>query len=235
MQLTLESTVDQWIKANANHAKVFLKHGIECCHGKQMLTLHEVCEQHRLDCSRVIEELAMVANPSAEPVDVQGLSAPELAEYVRNQFHLHFAQLVCHLRPFTQKISRKHGAGDPVLGALEEAFAAFARELEAQLQQYEIDVFPAMRGEMADTESLTQTTQVMLDLARRQQRIADAMGRVKTATGGYAVSPESCNTYRAVMRSLSELDSSIEEYGRLQHAYLLPRFNNLSAEAFLRT
>lgn len=234
MELTLESTVDQWIKANPDHATVFLSHGIECCHGKQDLSLNEACKQHRLDCSRLIAELAAAANRSAQPNNWQGLSAAELADHVRNQFHLRFAQSVSQLMPFTQKISRKHGANDPVLGALEDTFATFARELESQLQQYEIDVFPAMRGEAPAQETLGQTTQVMLDLAQRQQRIGDAIGRVKQATSGYAVGPGSCNTYRAVMRTLEELETSIGEYGRLQQDHLLPRYSNLSAVAATR-
>lgn len=220
MSLSLSSTVDQWIKANPDHAKVFLRHGIECCHCGAGLTLAEACQKQGLDSAVVLAELLAMGDQQPAEKDLASLSPAEVAGYVRETYHADFVQMLSQLLPFTQKISRKHGANNPVLAGLEWAFEAVRQKLTTQIEQVEADVLPRLAADRQVAK--TPLKQVAGEVAQRQERIATAMAQVRQATSGYAVGPESCNTYRAVMRSLAELEASIQQYGQLLNSQLLP-------------
>jgi regulator of cell morphogenesis and NO signaling len=129
-------------------------------------------------------------------------------------------------------LARVHGGRHPELRDVLALFEPFADELSAHMAKEERVLFPLIArtdsGEEAPTPFVLQPIGV---LEAEHDAAGRALAEMRRLTGGYAVPADGCNTYRAAMAGLAELEADLHAHVHKENNILFPRAARLVAEA----
>lgn len=229
MSLTVESTVGQWVAERPAVARVFEQVGIDyCCGGKKPLA--DACRAKGLDAATVLAFLnsnLAGASASVETVDAQSMTMTALADHIERTHHDYLRREFPRLQPLVEKISFKHGQHNPRIARLAAVFTAFRAELESHMAKEEQVLFPIIRQiEQGNRDSASHCGGVANPIRAMEvehEHAGDALGEMAAMTDNFAVSDDSCNTYRAVMHSLAELTRDMHQHVHKENNVLFPR------------
>jgi len=219
--------VGELVAGNPGLARVFEKLGIDyCCGGKQ--TLEEACRGKGLDLGAVMEHIhSSAGGPSTEMVDVSGMSLTELADHIERTHHAYLKQELPRLQPLVEKIAAKHSDKNPQLPQLPIVYSAFRCELEAHMAKEEQVLFPLIRKiDDASSDGACACGGIENPIAVMEiehQHAGDAVGLMRRITDDFTTPAEACNTYRAVMAALAELEADLHQHVHKENNVLFPR------------
>ena len=233
---TLEMTVGQMVVERPLRARIFEKLGIDyCCGGKRPLA--DACDEKGLDLDAVLAQLAEVdaARPTGEQ-DWASASMTELADHIEQDHHAYLRQELPRLDTLTEKIARVHGPNHPELVKLREVFVAVRAELESHMLKEERILFPLCREldqpgpfEEFHCGSVQNPIRVML---HEHDFVGNALATFRELTDGYTPPLDACNTYRATLASLAELEADTHLHIHKENNILFPKA--IAAEAARR-
>jgi regulator of cell morphogenesis and NO signaling len=235
MSVTVQSTVGELVTERPSRSRIFESFGIDfCCGGKQ--TLAEACEKRNLDPQIVINILQQFDDQSSTKNDERDWSkAPlsELCDHIEHTHHAHMRQELPRLDVNLQKIAAKHGPHNPRLVELLDVFHALRAEYEQHALKEERILFPLIRlMEAGDLQagshcgSINNPIRVMM---MEHDHAGDALKRMRELTGGFAAPDDACNTYRATMDALRELERDLHRHVHKENSILFPRAAELEA------
>jgi regulator of cell morphogenesis and NO signaling len=227
MSVTTKSTVGEWVVERPNLARVFEKLGIDyCCGGKK--PLDQACRAKGLDPATVIALLnAGDGGPTANTIDVSSMSLTELADHIQGTHHDYLKSELPRLQPLIEKIAARHSDKNPKIVQLPYVYSGFRSEMEAHMAKEEQVLFPLIRtidsaggtGACA-CGSVANPIRVM---EIEHQHAGDALLLMSQMTDGFTTPDQACNTYRAVMHSLAELESDLHRHVHKENNVLFPR------------
>jgi regulator of cell morphogenesis and NO signaling len=226
MTLTTESTVGQWVAQRPSLARVFERHGIDyCCGGKQPLGL--ACRDHHLDPARVVAELRDFAPCDPVSPDRDWSAAPllEIVDHIQGTHHAYLGRELPRLDQLTAKVAAAHGSRHPELLELRMVFQAFSDELVAHTNDEDHVLFPLIRsleGNGIARRSRPIHSEV-LRLECQHDDAGEALATMRRLTGDYVPPPDACNTYRALLASLAELEADMHRHVHLENHVLFTR------------
>jgi regulator of cell morphogenesis and NO signaling len=229
---TAVTTVGELVAERPARSRVFERLGIDyCCGGK--LSLAEACARRGLAVDAVRRRLA--------EADTEGVSggtdwrAARLADLCGHLVATHHAFLrreLPRLRDLLGKLARVHGDRHPELRDVLVAFEPFADELAGHMAKEEQVLFPLITwiesGDVPPTPFVLQPIGVM---QAEHDDAGRALAEFRRLTGGYAVPAGGCNTYRAAMAGLAELEVDLHTHVHKENNILFPRAAGLVAEA----
>jgi len=220
-------TVGQLVAERPSRSRLFEKLGIDfCCGGKK--SLQEACRAKGLDVGTVVAVLDLdEGGPATAAVDVSQMSLTALADHIQQTHHVYLKSELPRLQPLIEKIAAKHSDKNPKLVQLPYIYGAFRCELEAHMAKEEQVLFPLIRQIDAGSAngacacgSIENPIGVM---EIEHQHAGDALGLMRGLTDDFFTPPEACNTYRAVMHALSELETDLHQHVHKENNVLFPR------------
>jgi regulator of cell morphogenesis and NO signaling len=222
-------TVGELVAERPARSRVFEELGIDyCCGGKQSLA--EACARKGLDPEEV-GRLLDAPGGAVPEVDWREPPLAVLCDHIVQTHHLYLRQELPRLRGLLAKLARAHGERHPGLREAVAVFGAFADELSAHMEKEERVLFPLVAriesGEVPPTPFVLRPIAVM---EAEHEDAGRALATLRHLTDGYTVPAGGCNTYRAAMAGLAELEADMHAHVHKENNILFPRAARLVGE-----
>lgn len=225
MSLNEHSTVGRWVAERPDAARVFERHGVDyCCGGKRSVA--DACAAHALNVPAVMAELRAAHGPAegAAERDWTTATPTEIADHIQHTHHAYLWRELPRLVHLTNKVAAAHGPRHPELIELRDVFQAFHDEMVAHTNDEETVLFPLIRS--LDQHRARPTRPIQAEVAHLESEhdiAGAALATMRRLTDDYAVPPDACNTYRALMSSLVELEADTHRHVHLENHVLFPK------------
>lgn len=220
-----EQTVGQLVAQHPGRAQVFEKFGIDyCCGGKKPLS--HACSEQGLDLQEVKQEIENfdAAHP-ASGIDWTRASMSELADHIITAHHDYLRESLPRLSYLTDRVKNAHGDKYPALIELDAVFNALRAGLEAHTMKEESVLFPCIK-QLDRGEPPTNGCSVSHAVAIMEAEHDDAGGGLQTIrslTNDFTPPSDTCNTHRALLFSLQELENDMHQHVHKENSILFPR------------
>src|SRR5262245_37874439 len=208
-------------------ARVFEQLGIDyCCGGRR--PLDDACSDRGLDVESVVALLDAEANTLDEP-DWMHAPLSELCDHIVAVHHGYLRRELPRLTELLAKCERAHGDDRPELVEARETFEHLRAELEHHLADEERRLFPACRRLDAGDPPGVELPNDLLHLEAEHAAAGALLERLSILTDGYDTSGAACNTHRAALSALAELERDMHEHVHEENNILFQRVAALSA------
>lgn len=232
-----EQTVADLVRERIGRSRVFEKFGIDfCCGGNQPLT--EACRRAGVDLGTVCRELEQAdAAPVGDEPDWTHTSLGELVEDIVARHHAYLRTELPRITGLFNRVVAAHAEHDPRLSHAARVFASLQQELMAHMGKEEQVLFPIVREmERAAVRgaglprfhcgSVNNPIGVMED----EHRFAgEALASLRQLTDGFTPPATACDTYRALLAALAELETDLHRHIHKENNILFPRAAALEA------
>jgi regulator of cell morphogenesis and NO signaling len=233
--LSLQETVGRLVAAQPSRSKVFERWGLDyCCGGKKPLA--EACAERGLEPETVLRELAAEdARPTAG-VGTDWTTAPlsALCDHIIATHHDYLREALPRLTLLTDKVANAHGDKRPELRDVATLFATFRRELENHMRKEEVILFPLIKTletvEMLPAFHCGSVANPIQVMELEHDDAGAALERLRALTNGFTPPPGACNTYRAMLDALAELEADMHQHVHKENNILFPRAAQREAE-----
>jgi regulator of cell morphogenesis and NO signaling len=222
-----ESLVGQLVSERPGRARLFENLGIDyCCGGGRSLV--EACRARDLDLASVLAVLRAIDHePQTDERDWTRASLSELCDHIEQTHHAYLKQELPRLEQCLTRIAGKHGPGDPRLVELLRVYRGFRAELEHHAMKEEQILFPLIRRLEAGADPSTfhcgSVNNPIRVMEMEHDHAGDALKQMRELTDGYQAPPGACNTYRATMDALGQLEQDMHRHVHKENSILFPR------------
>lgn len=232
-----KTTVGRLVAERPGRARFFESVGIDyCCGGK--IPLEQAVKSRGLEVKPVTDMLE-AADAKAQDHDVVLINADamgldELTEHIVQTHHAYLRAELPRLGQITDKVHRVHGEREPRLAELRRAFRAFRDELAEHMMKEERILFPMIR-ELAQAKGWKQfhcgsIANPIRQMEAEHQNAGDALAIMREATNGYQPLEWACNTYRAMLDGLAQLERDMHQHVHKENNVLFPKAIQLEVE-----
>ena len=225
--LTPQATVGQLVAERASRAKVFERFGIDyCCGGK--MSIADACGRKGVDPIAVMAALdALDAALGAQVADRDWGTAPleQLVQHILETHHAFLRQAMPRLAFLVAKVARVHGDSHPELLEVAKVYGKFHADMDAHMGKEEAILFPLILG-LAKGESVRFAPPVEAPISVMEAEHDDAgrdLEAINRLTNGYEPPEGACNSYRAMLDGLRELEQDTHRHIHLENNVLFPR------------
>ena len=225
--MSATATVGQLVVESPARARVFERYGIDyCCGGK--IPLADACAKKGVDLQQVLHDLLNEdAQPAAPAQDWAAASLNELTQHIVSTHHAYLRQELPRLEFLTQKVVNAHGERHVALQQVHHIFMNLKADMEAHMRKEEEILFPMCQQLDSATEipefhcgSLRHPIAVML---REHDDAGVALETMRQLTQNYTPPADACNTYRAMLVSLAQLEADMHQHVHKENNILFPR------------
>jgi len=220
-------TVGNLVAERPSRSRVFERFGIDyCCGGKRSLA--EACSKLSLDIDSVLTALGDEA-PILASDSTDWTSAPlsSLTTHILEIHHAYLREALPRLSALTEKVYRAHGARHSELEQVVRVFGEFRSGMEAHAFKEEQVLFPYIarldEAETLPTFACGSISQAIQKMEQEHGEAGDALQTLHTLTNGYAPPEGACNTYRAMLDGLAELELDTHAHVHKENSILFPR------------
>jgi regulator of cell morphogenesis and NO signaling len=230
-QVSPQTTVGQLVVERPARARAFERLGIDyCCGGKKPLA--DACAEKGLDLAAVLAELdreAIAADPADAERNWGTASMTDLADHIERTHHAFLKAELPRLEPIAHKVAIRHGPTHPELAELYDVFMAFKQELETHMMKEERILFPLCRqlDSAADGPapsfhcgSVANPISVMI---HEHDDAGRALQRMRELTNDFTAPPDACNTFRAYLDSLHQIEQDMHQHVHKENNILFPK------------
>lgn len=151
----------------------------------------------------------------------------ELADHIEQTHHAYLRKELPRLEWMTEKVARVHGDKEPRLMKSREAFVALKAELEPHMMKEERILFPLIRQLEASADRSEFHCGSVADPIRQMEhehnQAGDALAILNESTDGYTPPEWACNTYRAMLDSLAQLERDMHQHIHKENNVLFPK------------
>lgn len=226
--LTAEKTVGELVRERPSRARVFEDLGIDyCCGGKKPLS--EACAKKGHDVEKVLEIIGVAdsAGSAEDSADYSSMPLDELADHIVATHHAYLAHELPRLREMSAKVARVHGEKDARLGELASVVSDLVDELSSHMMKEERILFPVIR-QLEQSETLpAMPFGTLANPIRAMEAEHDTAGNaledLHRLSDGYTPPDWACNTYRALLDGLRELELDLHQHIHKENNILFPR------------
>lgn len=205
-----------------------------CCGGKK--TLAEVCREKGLEPEAFLTTLEQAASANNEEavVDAAAMSLTELADHIEATHHAYLREEFPRLNMLTERVVSVHGTDDPRLREVRETFLALAGEMASHMMKEEQILFPMIRRlDASDGLPAFHCGSIANPIRQMEVEHHDAgaaLERMRMLTDEYTPPTWACNTYRAMLDSLAQLERDMHIHVHKEDSVLYPRALQREAE-----
>ena len=226
--IDINNTVGELVREVPSRARVFESMKIDyCCGGK--IPLADACAKKKIDPSSVVDQLqkcdAKLGDDNS--VDADAMSLTELADHIETTHHAYLREELPRLDFMTEKVARVHGDKEPRLLQTREAFVALKAELEPHMMKEEQILFPIIRQLEASTERdgfhCGSISNPIRQMEHEHDQAGNALAILNDSTDGYTPPEWACNTYRAMLDSLAQLERDMHQHIHKENNVLFPK------------
>ncbi|HJU82690.1 MAG TPA: iron-sulfur cluster repair di-iron protein [Holophagaceae bacterium] len=229
----LERTVGELVAEKPYRSRVFEKVGIDyCCKGN--MALNQACAQAGVAPDAILEAIAQLDTAHAGEVRNEPWrdSVEAMVTHIVDTHHAYLKENLPRLAFLTEKVARVHGGDDARLIQLAEAFLQFKAETDEHLAKEEMMLFPFCRmlgrGERPPfPPTVGMPIRKMMSEHEDHGRNLDLF---RNLTDGYVPPSHACNTYRAMLDGLQEMEQDLHTHIHLENSVLFPWAMKLEEE-----
>ena len=220
-------TVGELVAQRPARSRVFEVLGIDfCCGGKR--PLREACAAKGLDAATVATMLAALESggPAQDGADWTAATMTALCDHIEATHHAYLRAELPRLAAMVRKVVDAHAERDGRLRELHAVFHAFTQELASHMMKEEQVLFPIVRAiESGDTDprhcgSVRNPIGVM---EHEHDQAGLALARMRELTSDYTPPADACNTWRALLDGLRELEQDMHQHVHKENNILFPR------------
>lgn len=220
---SIETTVGELVAQRPGRSRVFQQLGIDfCCGGKKSLA--EACGAKGLDPSTVLTTLlAAEQGAVSDERNWMGESLTSLADHIEQTHHAYLRQELPRLSAMVRKVAMVHGDRYPWMREIDSVFIEFAGELLAHMTKEERIVFPMIRALETGQNNDSSLSGPIQAMEAEHDGSGDAMKRMSNLSSGYTPPADACNTFRAALDGLAELEADMHQHVHKENNILFPR------------
>jgi regulator of cell morphogenesis and NO signaling len=236
--LSIDVPVGRLVAERPARSRVFERLGIDyCCGGK--LPLADACVRRGFDPADVLRDLeACDAGAVGDETDWGEASLTALADHIEAVHHAYLREAFPRLATLVEKVAHAHGERHPELLDLRSVFRAFRVELETHMAKEETVLFPLCRALEAGSRRASFHCGTINNPIRvmewEHDRAGEALAAMRALTHDFAPPDDACNTYRALLDGLAELEADMHQHVHKENNILFPRASAVEAAAFCR-
>lgn len=225
--ISLEKTIGQLVTERPSRSRVFENLGIDyCCGGKK--TIAEVCEKKKLDPGMLLEALDAEASDGSDAAsDYGAMSLSELADHIESTHHAYLRAELPRLSRMAQRVAKVHGDNDQRLQGVSDTFDAFVTELDSHMAKEENVLFPAIRQIDGAAKMpflpFGSVANPIHCMEQEHDGAGSALERLRELTDGFTPPDWACNTYRALLDGLHDLELNMHQHVHKENNVLFPR------------
>ncbi len=216
----LDSTVSQWVVQAPARSRIFEKRGIDYCCGGQA-TLRQACAKHQLNLEALVAELLATA-PEATQRDWSTASLTELANHIESTHHAYLKDELPRLARLVHRTYTAHGLHYRWLPELKTTFDRFAAEMDAHMLKEEHILFPLIRRIDAGARGAAVSAPVAV-MEQEHERAGAALEHMRRLSNNYTAPEGACNTFRAMLDGLRELEADTHIHVFKENSILFPK------------
>ena len=222
LKIIEDKTVGQLVAERPSRAHIFEQFGIDyCCGGKKPLT--QACREKNIDPQQVRDSLTQSEEPAQGDADWSAASLTELADHIEHTHHAYLKAELPRLDALTHKVASAHGHRHPELLQVRDVFVGLKNEMETHMAKEERIFFPACRQLEKDGEHsagwLAGPIGVLTD---EHDDAGRALSTLRELTHNYTPPPDACNTFRALLDGLGQLESDMHQHVHKENNILFP-------------
>ena len=211
------------VQERPSRARVFEALGINyCCGGA--VPFRDAVAAKGLDPDAIARTMAAgeAAQAQDSEADVTAMSSAELVDHIVTTYHDALRRELPRLREMVDKVAEGHGHEDPRLPALRDLYVAFERDIYAHLAAEEEKLFPQIRhGVNGNAEGIAG---IIREMEAEHDSAAQALEAMRGVTDGYTAAEGACNSTRATLAALAELEGAMHRHVHTENNVLFPRF-----------
>lgn len=245
--ITAETPVRDIVTAIPAAIPVFERLGVDyCCHGQH--TLAEACQKRDLKLVPVMEEIERQQQQEAKPEESHWLHAPlkDLSEHIVKTHHAYTREHLKLIDDLMARVEQRHGAAHPEVFQVGKVVAVFGSELRHHTECEEANLFPYIAALGSDRQSNPAELDALVSCASGRQpelpapakgdlnmpitrmmtdhnQTGEELGTLRKLTNNYVPPPDACPTWRALYRSIEELEADLHQHIHLENNILFPR------------
>ena len=234
--LDTRTTVGQLVANRPSRSRVFQRLGIDfCCCGKQSLEV--ACRAKGLDPGAVLKTLLVSEQADhAGIVDAAKMSLTELCDHIEQTHHAYLRQELPRLHAMITKVATVHGDRCPWMRDVLAVFEPFIKELSSHMMKEEQVLFPMIRAmESGKTHAADHCGGTIANPVRMMEHehrdAGEALRRMNELTNGCTPPADACNTFRATLDGLRELEADMYQHVHKENNVLFPRAVELEIAA----
>ena len=235
-QVNIKETVGSIVSQQPGLARVFEQMGIDyCCGGK--IPLEDACREQSLDPEKVmgmIEEGLKQIDSGAAVIDAAAMSLTDLADHIEQTHHVFLRSEMPRLLGMTEKVASVHGDRDKRLVEVHETFTGLAAELSSHMMKEEQILFPMIRQLDAGAENpASHCGTIAAPINQMESEHAQAgmaLARLQQLTDNHMPPEWACNTYRAMIDGLLNLEQDLHQHIHKENNVLFPAALRLEQE-----
>ena len=233
MTYTVQTQVGQFVADMPGRFRIFQDRGIDfCCGGK--LPLEEACRERGINADELLNDL-VAYQPQAE--DAQGLagkSLTEICDQIESTHHVYLRDAMPRLSTMAGKVASVHGERHPEMLQVQQVFEALWEEMQSHMMKEEQVLFPGIRAmEAGDAGACSHCGSVQNPIHVMEQEhdnAGAALEQMRTLTHEYKAPADACNTFRALLAGLEELEADMHQHVHKENNILFPRAIVLEGE-----
>ena len=233
--MSVTDPVGDWVTNYPATSRLFEEHKIDyCCGGGR--SLEEACWSVQADVQAVLAELNDVVSrgKSDDEVDFASSSLTEMCDEIEAKHHQYLKRELPRLTVLVEKVVSVHGDQHPWLTRLAESFRQLREELVPHMFKEEQILFPAIRT-IEHTNNIPSFPFGSVDNPiRMMEHEHDAAGQalkdIRAASSDFTLPEGGCNTFRAMLDGLRELEGDLHTHIHKENNVLFPRASRLAAE-----
>lgn len=212
-------TVASVVVAHPGLSRVFETMRIDYCCGGDV-PLAQAAAEKGVDIDTLVALLDASVTSSDASMDRPGdLSTSALIDHIVGTHHAYLRRELPRLVDLATKVADAHGDADVRLYEVLAVMTTLAAALVAHLEREERELFPAM----VEADGSIEET-LHRDLLGDHQEAGAALDTLRGLTDGYTLPEWGCNTYRALLDGLEDLERDTHEHVHLENNVLFPRF-----------
>lgn len=226
--ITLDRTVAELVLERPARSRVFEVLGIDyCCGGKK--TLSEACQKKKIDPEVLLDRLnaADTAHPAPLGASLESISLSALIEDILQSHHDYLRAELPRLSAMLNKVARVHGDREARLRTMQEIFLRFSQELSCHMMKEENILFPAI-ARMEQTGSFGgacfgTVRNPIAQMEAEHDGAGAALEDLRHLSDGYTPPEWACNTYRALLDGMREMEQNMHVHVHKENNILFPR------------
>ncbi|MEO7588238.1 MAG: iron-sulfur cluster repair di-iron protein [Arachnia sp.] len=230
MTVDVNMPLGDLVTADPRRSRILEGLGLDyCCNGHRSLA--EAATAAGVD---VAEAAAALELPGEAPSESSGVTRAnaDLAHDIVDSHHAYLWEEMPMLQALVEKVHGVHGEQHPELAQVNATYAAAIAALDPHMTQEERVVFPAIsRMEKSGAPATGASMAAPIQQLRDEHEVVGALFKqIRSLTFGYAVPEGACNSYRAMLTRLEEMELDLHEHIHKENNVLFPRVLQLEAE-----
>ncbi|QDU82530.1 Iron-sulfur cluster repair protein YtfE [Polystyrenella longa] len=230
-------SVGAWVTKHPATSRVFEQHNIDyCCGGDR--SLEEACSAKQVDAHRVLEELVDMISRSATNGTVEddftSKRLADMCDEIEATHHAYLKRELPRLTQLVEKVVRVHGEQYAWLVQLEKSFYQLRDELNPHMSKEEQVLFPAIRtieqSGVVPSFPFGSVDNPIRMMEHEHDVAGQALRDIREASSDFDLPEGGCNTFRAMLDGLQELESDLHRHIHKENNILFPRASKLAAE-----